>query len=1162
MRRPKLSKTVKKLTALIILICSVLSSVPAVAGERTIYIETAEDLIELSKNCTLDSWSRNVDVVLKNNINVSGSGFTSIPTFGGNFDGQGYTVSGLAINANEPVQGFFRYVQENARVENLTVKGYIQEGEGKDTFGGIAGINRGSIINCAFYGEIEGDSKAGGIAGVNEAQGRIGNCVNEGTISSRKYTGGIAGENFGSILKCVNRGRINTSSKETKMNLEDISIENLETDMSEEESAVKGNSDTGGIAGYSGGIIQSCQNYGPVGYQHMGYNTGGIAGRQGGYISGCTNHGQILGRKDVGGIAGQSEPYIVLMYSSDSLQELSTALNDMQTLVDGMLNDIDYTADTISYRINSISAYASDARDSSKNLLDKTSDYLDDIKDFANDNINEINDFSARITDTFDRLVPVMEDLEDISNLFLDVSDNLCDALEGLGNAVSIGDEAGSHLKDAAEHLKNAESSIKSAVAKIKDAVSNVLDSAVGGNEAEISAAMAELKSGLEQLSAAYDDLKTALNEIKEAVSGTDDLPLGEEQKQDITEGLEQLAVSADKMGKAIYGAGSAMTDLIQNITWENIKDSFGIIADITGDIVSAAGESAAALKDIGKALKSSEGLTVEVGKIIEGLSDSLDSMDDISESMTSVLKRTEKIIRDLAERDPIEFSTLDSDYHLDTQDLHASLNGISDELVGLNEDIKSSSDTMTEDLRKINSQFNKIVRIMIDALTPDDEEKTLADITTDTSDIDIYSSTEVKLEGCVNMGKIEADINVGGIAGAMAIEYDLDPEDDISAVGNRSLNFRYETKAVALRCRNYGSVISKKNCAGGIVGRMDLGTAAECEGYGYVQSTNGDYVGGIAGYSDASVRDSFAKCVLSGGSFLGGITGRASVLENCHAIIDVEDFTGRTGAIAGEAEDVEKVKGNSFIDTGYAGIGGISYEGKAFPITYEQMEQIQGLPEDFTEFTIKFRANGSLIKTVPFTFGEDMTGLEFPEVPERDGYYGLWPDIDLSHMTFSTVLEAEYKPWVTVLTSAETGENTEQPLALAEGVFTDDDSITAQYIQMDKLPSGAIVGDNTKVISVSIDSGTAEDITKIRLLKGTDEAANVWKLDDGKWRKADFEENGSYIITEMEGAESIYCIAPSSDTMKEYAAAAAVIILAGAFIFTRLKKGIIRFKK
>ncbi len=79
--------------------------------------------------------------------------------------------------------------------------------------------------------------------------------------------------------------------------------------------------------------------------------------------------------------------------------------------------------------------------------------------------------------------------------------------------------------------------------------------------------------------------------------------------------------------------------------------------------------------------------------------------------------------MRNLADQDPIEFSTLDSDYHLDTQDLHASLNGISDELKGLNNDIKSSGDKITDDLRAINNQFNKITNIMIDALSPDEEE-------------------------------------------------------------------------------------------------------------------------------------------------------------------------------------------------------------------------------------------------------------------------------------------------------------------------------------------------------------------------------------------------------------------------------------------------------
>ena len=66
-----MSKTAKKLIALITLICSVISSVPVIAAEQTVYIENTEDLKELSKNCSLDSWSRGVNVVLKNNINVA-----------------------------------------------------------------------------------------------------------------------------------------------------------------------------------------------------------------------------------------------------------------------------------------------------------------------------------------------------------------------------------------------------------------------------------------------------------------------------------------------------------------------------------------------------------------------------------------------------------------------------------------------------------------------------------------------------------------------------------------------------------------------------------------------------------------------------------------------------------------------------------------------------------------------------------------------------------------------------------------------------------------------------------------------------------------------------------------------------------------------------------
>ena len=70
--------------------------------------------------------------------------------------------------------------------------------------------------------------------------------------------------------------------------------------------------DTGGIVGYSSGVVQSCVNRGTVGYPHVGYNTGGIAGRQDSYLSGCTNSGTVYGRKDVGGIVGQAEPYVLV----------------------------------------------------------------------------------------------------------------------------------------------------------------------------------------------------------------------------------------------------------------------------------------------------------------------------------------------------------------------------------------------------------------------------------------------------------------------------------------------------------------------------------------------------------------------------------------------------------------------------------------------------------------------------------------------------------------------------------------------------------------------------------------------------------------------------------------------------------------------------------
>ena len=48
-----------------------------------------------------------------------------------------------------------------------------------------------------------------------------------------------------------------------------------------------------------------------------------------------------------------------------------------------------------------------------------------------------------------------------------------------------------------------------------------------------------------------------------------------------------------------------------------------------------------------------------------------------------------------------------------------------------------------------------------------------------------------------------------------MAIEYDFDPEDDLVEVGDRSLDVRYQTKAVVLSCINLGEVTGKRMTQG-----------------------------------------------------------------------------------------------------------------------------------------------------------------------------------------------------------------------------------------------------------------------------------------------------------------------------------------------------------
>lgn len=253
--------------------------------------------------------------------------------------------------------------------------------------------------------------------------------------------------------------------------------------------------------------------------------------------------------------------------------------------------------------------------------------------------------------------------------------------------------------------------------------------------------------------------------------------------------------------------------------------------------------------------------------------------------------------------------------------DLSGSLTSITDTVSGLSSDTNNNLQALINDIRAITAQMNKIGQTLSGAsqnVTTDTD-----DLINDVSDEDTEEDVEGKVTNCINEGNVNADINAGGITGAMARENDLDPEDDFTIDGSQSLNFTFKSRVVVRDCTNYGTVTAKKENAGGIVGSMEMGSAISCYGFGAVDAEDAKCVGGVAGSSKSIVRESGAKCRLSGSKQVGGIVGSGKTVENCRAMVVIDTATEQMGAIAGYVEDPlgGDITGNTFVDEGSAGI-------------------------------------------------------------------------------------------------------------------------------------------------------------------------------------------------------------------------------------------------
>ena len=252
---------------------------------------------------------------------------TNYYSFGGHFDGNNHTVSGLYINSSANRVGFFGYT-DGAMIKNLSVSGDTVSTTGNNAGGLVGSANGTTISNCKNICNISSSSSSdysysGGMVGQNTGTTTITNCYNSGSIStntysnnygsSYSYSGGIVGQNTGTIIitNCYNSRNISSSSIEY----------------------YTPRSYSGGIMGQNAGIttIINCYSTGDISssssyYHNYSYSySGGIVGQNTGTttITSCYSCGDISSSPSsyyyyTGGIVGNGNGQITNCFYLDT----------------------------------------------------------------------------------------------------------------------------------------------------------------------------------------------------------------------------------------------------------------------------------------------------------------------------------------------------------------------------------------------------------------------------------------------------------------------------------------------------------------------------------------------------------------------------------------------------------------------------------------------------------------------------------------------------------------------------------------------------------------------------------------------------------------------------------------------------------------------------
>ncbi len=507
-----------------------------------------------------------------------------------------------------------------------------------------------------------------------------------------------------------------------------------------------------------------------------------------------------------------------------------------------------------------------------------------------------------------------------------------------------------------------------------------------------------------------------------------------------------------------------------------------------------------------------------------------------------------------------------------DADTVQAARSGIANSMTGIDSALRGIGSTAGSALGALSQNLTALQQLMnAMAGTLNGAGSTLGGSITDVSDADTPDDLTAKVERCTNNGSVQADRNAGGIAGAMAMENDFDPEDDWTLQGELSLNFESELRCVVLSCHNTGALTVKKSGAGGVVGQQAMGLVKGCGNTGPVQAAAAEYVGGIVGRSAGYLRACSAKCTLAGQRYVGGIAGTAALLTDSRSAVRITGGEENIGALVGAVQPYAHrdqqtpFSGNYYlaVDADRGGIDGVSYAGQAQPLDRAAFLALPELDAMFQNAAVTFLFEDGTAQTVTLPMGGALRSWQVPALPAKAGYEACWAGLDgaeVDGVWFDMTFTAQYTAHGTVLQSDLAGENG-LPLLLVQGDFLPGAALTAA--PCDGQPS---TGEQEQLLgSWQFAAADAQALHAVRLQQpaaprqGT---LTVYLYRDGSWAAVPHTVDGSYLVAELAGGETAIALTHTpTDLRPHYMAAAAlalVLVMAAAvtaLVLRRKKK-------